>query len=50
MWMKALCRWLKWQKQTVEEHQVDELRAWKERREVELRKAQVTPWYYPPLC
>ena len=51
MWLKVLRRWLEPQTQFAEEHQVEELRARQEEwREVELRKAELTPWRLPPSC
>jgi hypothetical protein len=49
MWLKALLQWLDWRTQISEEYRAEEHRARREHREAELRKAQITPWYLPPL-
>ena len=49
MWLKALLQWLDRRKEISEECRAEEHRARRECREVELRQAQVTPWYLPPL-
>jgi hypothetical protein len=49
MWLKALLQWLDQRKEISEECRAEEHRARRECREAELRQAQVTPWYLPPL-
>jgi hypothetical protein len=49
MWLKALLQWLDRRKEISEEYRAEEHRTRRECREVELRQAQVTPWYLPPL-
>jgi hypothetical protein len=48
MWLKLLRQWLERREQIAEERRSEGHRAWQERREVELRKAQINPWYWPP--
>ncbi len=49
MWLKALFQWLDWRKQISEEYRAEEHHARQSCHEVELRKAQITSWYLPPL-
>jgi hypothetical protein len=48
MWLKLLRQWLEQREQIAEERRVEAHRVWQERREVELRKAQIDAWYWLP--
>jgi hypothetical protein len=50
MWFKALQQWLERERFISDEQRAEELRAEQERHQLELRKAAVVPWYFPPPC
>jgi hypothetical protein len=50
MWLKALQQWLERKRLMSDEQREEALRAERERHDLELRKAKVIPWYFPPPC